>query len=608
MNLFREVRRRRSLSRENNNSERQQTQATPPSANGHASLRRSLLPRSRTASNDLASILKGGSAGGVDASTNEEKSSNNKEPPPSSSGTLSASATSATISKVTDWSYCRPPKKPPPSVEAPPRVRPRVPARSASLGRGQRKAGYTRSSSTVHNFEEADQLAQSHQLALEQKRQQQQEKHFSTFKQQDCCGGVRFRQADRSRRGGSSAVRPRSADLSSEASSSSSGATVTSSTKKRLPNSNSSEFFRVVQDRLAAIEAAAASATIGGGGGGGDAASRDYSSLESLLEDEDSCANIVTAMQYDSLELLDEAEEDALKRLMVAKTGCHVPLDALDNHQQENESSNSSANNSVSLSCSKNAQSTGSKYNSLPRSVIGSIQLKVQEIKGQIDVLKIPGQQQLQQQLQRQSSGVPKSALQLLGLNGIAGGSFQSPSSSHEAEADSTSPRSLSPAGGGGLNVGAGGSSNSVPHPRTNALPPHLAQAALAAAESSSPSTLSPCSSNSLSSSAASASAAANNNNGPARPQVLRLPQSSSFNTFGQLNSKAENQLQLGPLQQGSYTPSAGGSSQREKLVFFFDIINTQERIAKVRRPTATLRDTGTAKKLSVCNNVRGAH
>ncbi len=551
MNLFREVRRRRSLSRENNNGAGGGSNNNSPNltsqtaANGHASLRRSLMPRSRTASNDLHSMLKGATAAGdakVEASKDSGGGNASKNP---IGGTLSASATSAAISKVTDWSYCRPPKAPeaPTEPQEPQRSRPRVPARSASLGRGQRKA--CSRSVTLPNFQETDQLAQTHQLALQQK-------NFSTFKQDGEGGqaGVRFRHVDRSKRASSSSnARPRSADLSSEASSSSSGANVSATTQpsKRLPNSNSSEFFRVVQDRLAAIEAAAAAAAAGTGLEG---VAKDYSSLESLLEDEDSssCANIVTAVQYDSLELLDEAEEDALKRMMCAKSS-GVPLDSLDS-QPENESSNSSANNSVSLSSS--SKNNNDKYNSLPRSVFGSIQLKVQEIKGQIDVLKIP------QHLNQKPSGVPKSALQLLGLNGIAG-SFQSSSSVQDTDPLSSSPRSLSPA--------------VSQHNRTSALPPHVSAAG--ANESSSPSTLSPCSSNSLPSAASAASGAP----GPPRPQVLRLPQSHSFNSFGQLGAaKAE----LGPP--GSYTPSAGPSSQRERLVFFFDIINTQEKIAKVRR------------------------
>ena len=69
---------------------------------------------------------------------------------------------------------------------------------------------------------------------------------------------------------------------------------------------------------------------------------------------------------------------------------------------------------------------------------------------------------------------------------------------------------------------------------------------------SSSPSTLSPASSNSLPS--------------ISRPQNLKLPQSHSLNTFPNMNNK-ETMMEAEDL---------------SRLIFFFDVMSTQEKIAKV--------------------------
>ena len=70
---------------------------------------------------------------------------------------------------------------------------------------------------------------------------------------------------------------------------------------------------------------------------------------------------------------------------------------------------------------------------------------------------------------------------------------------------------------------------------------------------SSSPSTLSPASSNSLPS--------------ISRPQNLKLPQSHSLNTFPNMNNKEAIAMETEEL---------------SRLIFFFDVMSTQEKIAKV--------------------------
>jgi len=462
MNIFREVRRRRSSSAAGKSDKKGKEEKLADSsvainpAKGHASLRRSLLRRSRTASHDLNGILcgsRGDENGNTDAAANPRPSSSFVPSVPTV--TLSASATSTAISRITDWSYCRPPQAPqPPSAANPPRPSP--PRRSASLGRPPRR------SATAGDI-----------------------KCLSTFRVANNSSSHR----DRGRAG----RRPRSVDFNKGDSLLLGG----------LPVSNG-QFLRAVQERLIAIE---------------DAAARgDFSSLESLLEEGGEGGDFLSvlaasansdASNLTSLEQLDEADEEA-----------------------DEEDSGSS----VSMpSSSRGRKRPAARSSSLPRTVLGSIQLKVREIREQLEVLKAD-----------RSRLVP-------------------PGSSQET-GDSSSPCSLSPA-------------VASIFPRPSAVPPPLQ---LAEANSSSPSTLSPCSSNSL---VSSASAAQPQQLLPAqpklmRPRVLKLPQSHSFNNFGQEMKSDENAKER-RLGSGSFTPAPG--SQRDRLIFFFDIINTQEKIAKVK-------------------------
>ncbi len=452
MNLFREVRRRRSASQE------EKKAATPPGhaplaaavaaaaaaaastsataghatvANGHASLRRSLLPRSRTASNDLSAILKGGSCGNSNSSN-------------STKGTMSASAS---VSKVTDWSYCRPPQKPQEyPVQQTRRTPQRPTVRSASLGRNRRGGGHIRSI-TVSDFREAEDNNLKNQQS------------FSTFKQTN---EVMKRSEVQNK---PQQPRPLSADLSIA--------------------------------RLAVAAAAAADE------------SAEFSSLESLL-DEDGNFVVAALDGFNPLALLDEAEEEnATDSTVAAKKLLVSSLDSLE-------------------SCSN------SSSKSLPRAAYGSIQVKVQEIKQQLNVLRAT----------TTTKAPVKKNLQLFGL-----------------VSSQDSPRSVSPAAA-------------------------TKTAATAASNSSSPSTLSPCSSSNSNS-------FNNNTCGPARPQVLRLPHSHSFNGFsGKDAAVAVAAAADGSCQQqrtaktpasASSSASVGSNSQQDRLIFFFDIMNTQEKIAKVK-------------------------
>ena len=384
MNLIREVcNRRRSSSTEedkklgkNNGSDwLAAITATPPNANGHASLRRSLLPRSRTTNNDLDNSYSNGNV---------------------NTGTLSASATANSLSKVTDWSYCQPPKVPPglPSSNL---SHKKQQQRSTSLGR------YDCSRSvTMHDFREA---------TVKDGGGDSTSSTFSTFK----------RCSRRSNDGGNkrSGKRPLSSDFSNANVIRIGGAGKTS-----IPTSNS-EFFRL-EDNAAS----------------GDSSSKDYSSLESLLDDDPNYVIYDCMPQYNSLELLDEAEEDNIScRKGITKPQQLSSFDSL----LDNDSYSSSAN---------------SKNSSIAK---GSIHLKVHDLCEQI------------------------------GSKNIS--SIQSPPASSQ-DTDSNSPRSLSPVKQFGLQLPAtlmaGGNNNSSSSPSTlspcsssNSVPSSNSQTAVASSAAS---------------------------------------------------------------------------------------------------------------------------
>ena len=600
MNLFRDVRlRRRSSSTSNHSNDGASAAAaataTPSTAAAkdgaaatatepqvHASLRRGLMPRSRTTTNDLSSNNPAAPAA----------------PDTSNGGTLSASATSNSITKVTDWSYCRPPRQPP-GNNGPPRPKP--PSRSASLGRN---FSYSRSI-TMPNFQEQDRDPQS-----QGKGHQQQ---FSTFRQHqvtDPGGGVKYRQhpngglqdqQQQQQHQPTRRRRPLSAEVSGVPPAvpprkNSAG----SSAKQPQMITSNSEFFRVINDRLQdALQNQQSS-------------SDQVSSLESLLDDDGNYI-ITTTSEFDqqmnsssfnSLELFNEADEDAMKQKQ--------SLDSLVGSCGTTDSSSMSSSKAAAAAAGAavSSSSSGNKSNSLPKSAFGSIQMKVLEIKEQLDVLKTSstGSQALQKVLPHviQSSPAPgstptptppnsssasssvanpppaKSALQLFGLNSY----FQSPPGSSQ-DTDSMSPRSISPAT---RCVTAdkltAGKQQQLSHlqqhqqqlqqqqnqqPQNGGSKPLKPQSS-----SSSPSTLSPCSSNSLPS-------AQNTLN---RPQVLKLPQSNSFNCFGSAVAAAAGGMTAGGPSGSKDDSDTGSVDPRDRLIFFFDIMSTQQRIAKVKSST----------------------
>eukprot|EP00095_Tigriopus_kingsejongensis_P011403 snap_masked-scaffold68_size422247-processed-gene-3.15 protein:Tk11403 transcript:snap_masked-scaffold68_size422247-processed-gene-3.15-mRNA-1 annotation:"isoforms a c f g h-like" len=556
MNLFRDARRRRSSSanEEPKDDEPNQTVQTSgslsanatPNNNTHASLRRGFmtLTRSRTTNHDLCGGVKAKPSPLPAASGEACGLSGHGKP-----GTLSASATTDSISKVTDWSYCKPPQ-PPANNPAPPVIpQPRSngfpPSRSSSLNRN---FGHSRSI-TMPNFQEANGQTETY-------------RHFSTFRQQQPHkerlhmeeSGVRYRQplpngGNRNQRG----ARPLSADVGSMSKQSHPASAGGHRDKPNgaLPTSNS-EFFRVVQDRLREVQS--------------DNTSRE-SSLESLLDDDGNyiVTTSVDGMDNSSLELLNEADEDALNSQMTTGTSVEI----LDNVYS-------------TLVCR-------AKTNSLPRTAFGSIQLKVQEIREQLDVLKTSsantngGVSTLKRVLPIVIQQPQKSALHLFGIQANSS-SFHSPNGSSQesmSPSRSNSPSTNRMSTGSSVATTTTNSSNPTINTKTNSSQPHLhqglptslsSQAILS--NSSSPSTLSPCSSNSLPSSIAngigSNGVVAGATTSIARPQVLRLPQSNSFNCFRNAVDPAS--ILLGG--NGSQEPS-------DKLIFFFDIMSTQDKIAK---------------------------
>lgn len=586
MNLFREVRRRRSASSSSSGRDREEEPVAPTSApsevgktpqpiyanGGHASLRRGPLPRSRTTASDF-----GGPVTPSEVPSKEDASSHDPKHP---AGTLSASATSSSITKVTDWSYCsQPPKQPP--TGAP---RPRPPARSASLGRADH-GSYTRSLTMPNFHDQEEQQGPQGQPQFSTFRKQQQQQ------QQSLDGGVRYRQHQPGSGPGSRGRRrPLSADVSSSSSSSVSVPPVIPPRKNSnssssgvgglLPTSNS-EFFRAINDRLLQQDSPSSLA-----------ASKEVSSLESLLDDDGNY--IVTtgsefeqtscsASAYNSLELLNEADEDAMLLRKKAAAAAEGEAEG-ELHKKEQKQQALSV-----------ATAAAAKSNSLPKSAFGSIQLKVMEIKEQLDVLKTqkPGGTGSA----GAGSGMPgvaaaqsaqKSALQLFGLQNY----FQSPPGSSSQDTDSMSPRSISPAAPPvrqqqpGPKAAAAAAPPLLPLKKSKPQSLPTSSAATTTADisnsSTSPSTLSPCSSNSLPSSTTAGSAARQQAAAAAAAMAgatFRMPQSNSFSHFGSVTGAGAASTLVKACKDDS---DVGSVNPADRLIFFFDIMSTQEKIAKV--------------------------
>ena len=197
-------------------------------------------------------------------------------------------------------------------------------------------------------------------------------------------------------------------------------------------------------------------------------------------------------------------------------------------------------------------ENTMKKSNSLPKSAFGTLQLKVAQIKAQLDTFKnesflktptAPNPIDSTLHPNTPSYGYEYSLPPNLTTN--ASGDGESGDNTTDSPL-SSSPNRMSP-----FTTTTTNSSNSS----IIKVPPFLPlTTATTSSISSSPSTLSPASSNSLPS--------------ISRPQNLKLPQSHSLNTFPNNNKDTESEL--------------------NRLIFFFDVMSTQEKIAKVCKGVMT--------------------
>ena len=183
------------------------------------------------------------------------------------------------------------------------------------------------------------------------------------------------------------------------------------------------------------------------------------------------------------------------------------------------------------------------KSNSLPKSAFGTLQLKVAQIKAQLDTFK----------LETLKTPTAPSADSTLHPNTPSYGyEYSLPpnltTSGESGDNTTDSPLSSSPNRMSPFTSTTATSSNS-----SIKVPPFLPLTT--SSISSSPSTLSPASSNSLPS--------------ISRPQNLKLPQSHSLNTFPASGAASANN-------------NKDTEQELNRLIFFFDVMSTQEKIAKV--------------------------
>jgi hypothetical protein len=262
---------------------------------------------------------------------------------------------------------------------------------------------------------------------------------------------------------------------------------------------------------------------------------------------------------------------------------------------------NGAASESMSSLEARITASSRAKSNSLPKTAFGSLQLKVAEIKAQLDTLKTddrytglqralgtvktptrPTATDGMQHPNTPSHGFefmmppnlttsvsanyfplfPSSTSSMnngLGLGDHGGRTFHSPagSSNSQCDTDSVSPMSSSPNRASPFTTTNTSTSSTTSFTKLPAFLPLLTMTG--SSMSSSPSTLSPSSSNSLPS--------------ISRPQVLKLPQSHSLNTFPSNQNGG---------QQPTLASAASYTEEIDRLIFFFDVMSTQEKIAKV--------------------------
>jgi hypothetical protein len=382
-------------------------------------------------------------------------------------------------------------------------------------------------------------------------------------------------------------------------------------------STSKSEFFRVVRNRL--MEEFE-----------GSDDNRHLSS-ESLLADSSS-VSMESSLDYfvnkDHSNIEEDDDEDIETPTPTtpnASSHCRKGVSSLDS-LLDNETSGAG----MSIQNQQLTMSSRAKSNSLPKSAFGSLQLKVQEIRAQLDVLKTSsdvrrvlqqvcppprpqGQENTQHpntpahgfeymmppnvvKEQNGSSGstwasffpvFPTSAIDGSACSGNpdrrpvypavhaqqqqqSSSMFQSPPSSSQ-DTDSVSPLSMSPS-----RTSSPATAQQAATLSLSIAPSNNSAAALAmmgTSGSSSPSTLSASSSNSLPTSVS-------------RPSVLKIPQSQSLNSFpyNGINDNNNNNNNNCNNNLKKYFDDDAAVSQVGRLFFFYDVLSTQEKISKVRQ------------------------
>ena len=232
-------------------------------------------------------------------------------------------------------------------------------------------------------------------------------------------------------------------------------------------------------------------------------------------------------------------------------------LDSLLESNEAEESNTAKAENSI-----QNLKNM--KSNSLPKTAFGSLQLRVAKIKAQLDTLKSDGN--LVGGLLKTPTAPYPNESTLHPNTPSCGYEFSMPpnlTNGDESPLSSSSPNRQSPfttttttSSSSSL---VGGGPRGIPPPF---LPLTTTTTTGSSTLSSSPSTLSPASSNSLPS--------------ISRPQNLKLPQSYSLNTFpasAAASVSVNNREAMMSLME---------AEELNRLSFFFDVMSTQEMIAKV--------------------------
>ncbi len=191
--------------------------------------------------------------------------------------------------------------------------------------------------------------------------------------------------------------------------------------------------------------------------------------------------------------------------------------------------------------------SYSNKSNSLPKSAFGNLQLRMAKIKAQLDTIKNDLKTPTAPEGLTQHPNTPSVGYEYSMPPNLVGD--ESPTTS------SSSPNRQSPFTTTTSTSSSCGLSK-LPHPPFLPLTTTTGSSTM----SSSPSTLSPASSNSLPS--------------ISRPQNLKLPQSHSLNAFPAASNMINKEQQQAMIMMET--------EELNRLIFFFDVMSTQEKIAKV--------------------------